>query len=271
MGEGCIVDYGKEVWGSTGIFLAPRRATRGLTRRVVRLSKVLVPLASTLYPEETDAPRTQPTTQVGGRLGENLLWDADRMRKTVGMTPFPAAAAGHGGGPDAGGGAASSTAGSSGAAVTGLAGFVTPSEPFFAGELAGVEALSESASSLAASARAGEMGRRETEEERSETERGVGEVKLDEPMEAEDHTVAEAGPDGRGEAEGLLEVSKGWLSVVPVSFIDTWHGSQRGVLPLGMTYALLRRFLFSKLAQFGNRSPAVALCDLNNKNSFVLV
>lgn len=219
VGEGCIVEYGKETWGSTGIFLAPRRATRGLTRRwVVRLSKVLVPLASTLYPEETDAPRTQPTTQVGGRLGENLLWDADRMRKTVGMTPSPAAAAGHGGGPNAGGGAASSTAGSSGAAVTGLAGFVTPSEPFFAGELAGVEALSESASSLATSARVGEMGRRETEVERSETERGVGEVKLDEPMEAEDHTVAEAGPDGQGEAESLLEVSKGWLSVVPISF-----------------------------------------------------
>ena len=50
------------------------------------------------------------------------------------------------------------------------------------------------------------------------SQRGVGEVKLDEPMEAEDHTVAEAGPDGQGEAESLLEVSKGWLSVVPISF-----------------------------------------------------
>eukprot|EP00904_Undaria_pinnatifida_P000836 jgi/Undpi1/10753/HiC_scaffold_29.g13201.m1 len=222
VGEGCIIEYGKETWGSTGIFLAPRRATRGLTRRwVVRLSRVLVPLESTLYPEETDAPRTQPTTQVGGRLGENLLWDADRMRKTVGMTPSPAAAAGHGGGPNAGGGAASSTAGSSGAAVTGLPGFVTPSEPLFAGELAGVEALSESASSLAVSARAGEMGRRETEVERSETERGVGEMKLDEPMEAEDHIVAEAGPDGQGEAEGLLEMGQLRLK------LDPFHAMQR--------------------------------------------
>ena len=130
-----------------------------------------MPLASTLYPEETDAPRIQPTMQVGGRLGENLLWDADRMRETVGMTPSPAAAAGHGGGPNAGGEAASLTTGSSGAAVTGLAGLVTPSEPFFAEELAGVEALSESASSLATSASVGEMGRRETEVKRSETER----------------------------------------------------------------------------------------------------
>ena len=178
--EGCIVEYGKETWGSTGIFLAPRRATRGLTRRwVVRLSNVLVPLASTFYPEEIDAPRTQPTTQVRGRLGENLLWDANRMRKTVGMTPSPAAAAGHGSGHNAGGGAAYSTTGSSGAAVTGLTGSVTRSEPFFAGELAGVEALSKSASSLATSARVGEIRRRETEVERSETERGVGEVKLD--------------------------------------------------------------------------------------------
>ena len=64
-------------------------------------------------------------------------------------------------------------------------------------------------------------------------------------MEAEDHTVAEAGHDGSGEAESILEVSKGWLSVVPISFLDTWHGSQRGVLPLGMAYDLLRRF-FSK-------------------------
>ena len=72
----------------------------------------------------------------------------------------------------------------------------------------------------------------------------MGEVKLDEPIEAEDHTVAEAGPDGQGEAESLLEVSKGWLSVVPVGFLDTWHGSQRGVLPLGMAYALLRLYCF---------------------------
>eukprot|EP00904_Undaria_pinnatifida_P000541 jgi/Undpi1/10488/HiC_scaffold_29.g12938.m1 len=95
------------------------------------------------------------------------------------MTPSPAAAAGHGSGHNAGGGAASSTTGSSGAAVTGLTGSVTRSEPFFAGELAGVEALSKSASSLATSARVGEIRRRETEVERSETERGVGEVKLD--------------------------------------------------------------------------------------------
>ena len=217
--EGCINEYGKEIWGSTGILLAPRRAIRGLTRRwVVRLLKVLVPLASTLYPEETDAPRTLPTTQVGGRLGKNLLWDADRMRKAVGMTPFPAAAAGHGGYSNAGGGAASSTAGNSSAAVTGLAGFVTPSEPFFVEEPAAIEALQKSASSLATSARVGKMVRRDTEVERSETERGVGEVKLDEPIEAEDHTVAEAGPDGQGEAESLLEVSKCVLSVAPISF-----------------------------------------------------
>ena len=223
MGEGCIVEYEKETRGSTGIFLAPRRATRGLTRRwVVRLSKVLVPLACTLYPEENDAPRTQPTAQVGGRVGDNLLWDADRMRKTVRITPPPAAAAGQGGGPHAEVGTASSTGGGSGAAVTGLAGFVTPSEPFFAGDLAGVEALSESAS-LATSARVGELGGREAEVERSETEGIVGEVKHGEPMEAEDHTVAgavpaEAGSGGQAEAESLLEVSKGWLSVVPISF-----------------------------------------------------
>ena len=230
--EGCINEYGKEIWGSTGILLAPRRAIRGLTRRwVVRLLKVLVPLASTLYPEETDAPRTLPTTQVGGRLGKNLLWDADRMRKAVGMTPFPAAAAGHGGYSNAGGGAASSTAGNSSAAVTGLAGFVTPSEPFFVEEPAAIEALQKSASSLATSARVGKMVRRDTEVERSETERGVGEVKLDEPMEAEDHTVAEASPDGQGEAESLVEVSKGWLSVVPISVFGTWHMSHRDVLP----------------------------------------
>ena len=69
MGEGCIVEHEKETWGSTGIFLAPRRATRGLTRRwVVRLSKVLVPLASTLYPEENDSPRTQPTARLQRRV-----------------------------------------------------------------------------------------------------------------------------------------------------------------------------------------------------------
>ena len=103
-----------------------------------------------------------------------------------------------------------------------MAGFVTPSEPFFAGDLAGVEALSESAS-LATSARVSELGGREAEVERSETEGGVGEVKHGEPMEAEDHTVAvavpaEAGSGGQAEAESLLEVSKGWLSVVPISF-----------------------------------------------------
>ena len=70
-------------------------------------------------------------------------------------------------------------------------------------------------------------------------------MKLDEPMEAEDHTVAEAGPDGRGEAESVLEVSKGWLSVVPISFLDTWHGSHKGVLPLGMAYGVLRLFFFT--------------------------
>ena len=90
-------------------------------------------------------------------MGDNLLWDADRMRKTVRITPPPAAAAGQGGRPHAEVGTASSTGGGSGAAVTGLAGFVTPSEPFFAGDLAGVEALSESAS-LATSARVSELG-----------------------------------------------------------------------------------------------------------------
>ena len=59
--------------------------------------------------------------------------------------------------------------------------------------------------------------------ERSETEGSVGEVKHGEPMEAEDHTVAvavpaEAGSGGQAEEESLLEVSKGWLSVVPISF-----------------------------------------------------
>ena len=95
------------------------------------------------------------------------------MQKTVCMTPSPAAGAGLGGSPNDGGGAASSTAGSSGAAVTGLARFVTPSEPFFAGERFGVEALSKSASSLAKNARVGEVGRAETEVERSKTEQGV--------------------------------------------------------------------------------------------------
>ena len=33
VGEVCIVEYERETWGSTGILLAPRRATRGLTRR----------------------------------------------------------------------------------------------------------------------------------------------------------------------------------------------------------------------------------------------
>ena len=51
----------------------------------------------------------------------------------------------------------------------------------------------------------------------------MGEVKHVEPMEAEDHTVAgavpaEAGSGGQAEAESLLEVSKGWLPVVPISF-----------------------------------------------------
>ena len=129
---------------------------------------------------------------------------------------------GQGGCPHAEVGTASSTGGASGAAVTGLAGFVTPSEPFFAGDLAGVEALSESAS-LSTSARVGELGGREAEVERSETEGGVGEVKHGEPVEAGDHTVAgavpaEAGSGGQAEAESLLEVSKGWLSVVPISF-----------------------------------------------------
>ena len=59
--------------------------------------------------------------------------------------------------------------------------------------------------------------------ERSETEGGVGEVKHGEPVEAGDHTVAgavpaEAGSGGQAEAESLLEVSKGWLSVAPISF-----------------------------------------------------
>ena len=133
VGEGCIVEYSRETWGSTGIFLAPRRATRGLTRRwVVRLSKVLVPLASTLYPDETETRRAQQTAHLGGRVNETLLWDADRMRKApansghseMSSTQAVAAASGVESGPNAEQGSTFTTEATQGSTATGVSDLV---------------------------------------------------------------------------------------------------------------------------------------------------
>lgn len=220
MGEGHIVEYGSDAWGSTGFFLVPRRATRGLKRRwVVRVSVVHVPLAITLYPDETDSPCTQPTAHMADRRDKLVLWDEDRMRRTPknggdsSSTVPSTAACGRERGNAASAAATtgresealplaelqpasttephlSSTAGASGETVMGMAGFVTPSESFFAGELAGVEALS---------ARHGEAGE------------GEAEAKLGEPVEVEQQPVpADVAPaaDGSGVQEeiSLLQV-----------------------------------------------------------------
>lgn len=172
VGEGCIVEYGEETWGTTGFFLVPRRTTRGHARRwVVRLDKVHVARAKALYPD-ADQPRgASATAQIGDRTGSVVLWDANRLRKTS-MTAAAttstertggSAVPGDGGAPSVTptvtAGAASSPDGDrstgpgvprylgvvdAGGTVTGGGGeaFTTPSEPFFAGQLDGIEALS---------------------------------------------------------------------------------------------------------------------------------
>lgn len=156
------MEYPEERWGSTKIFLAPRRATRGHTRRwVVRLQQVHVRRAKTLYPDQQDEPRTPATAQLGERENDLLLWDAGRLRKSTttavrddggGSSSLPGAASGGGGrkgsddsnvirGVDIS--PQSSSTATPGSATGVEAGdFFTPSEPFFAGALAGVEALS---------------------------------------------------------------------------------------------------------------------------------
>lgn len=165
--EGCIVEYGQR-WGTTGVFLEPRQTTRGHARRwAVRLEKVLVARAKALYPNESD-PRGATTAQIGKLANNIVLWDASRLRKIF-ATTAAATEVDHTGGsalPAEGGGASVTSAsggvssadgnGSKGADAptsTGVTGpreggaggrqtFVTPSEPFFAGQLSGIEALS---------------------------------------------------------------------------------------------------------------------------------
>ena len=126
-----------------------RKGDMGFNRHLLR--------PSTCYPRPYS---TVGCAAVKGACAPRKHLVSRRERFTTDPADRAAAAAGQGGGPHAEVGTASSTGGGSGAAVTGLAGFVTPSEPFFAGDLAGVEALSESAS-LSTSARVGELGGRE--------------------------------------------------------------------------------------------------------------
>lgn len=173
VGEGCIVEYGEETWGTKGIFLVPRRTTRGHTRRwAVRLGNVHVARAKVLFPDETDCRGAPATAQIGDREDNVVLWDATRLRK-VPAAAVPATAASsetdRGGGSAAsgeGGGSSTTPVGkavfnpdgsrraiteapisvSVGATTERGAGageeLVTPSEPFFAGQLDGIEALS---------------------------------------------------------------------------------------------------------------------------------
>eukprot|EP00903_Cladosiphon_okamuranus_P019959 g18342.t1 len=288
VGEGIIVAYDNETWGSTGIVLAPRRSTRGVKRRwVVRVSVVHVPLAITLYPDETDSAQTQPTAHVADRMDRHVLWDEDRMRRRPanagdGMRSAPSASAtsGHGGGPhvelrassttepnlsgtagassarvgdaslsegaaSAGVGAASASVraaiasaqaasareatraraaaraslGAASAASPGVDGLVTPSEPFFAGEFAGVEALS---------ARFGEaeQGASEAEQGASEAGQGASEAKLGEPIDVEQQRIpgdAAAGTDGSGAQDELRLFEAAWLCLR----LDPFHAMQR--------------------------------------------
>ncbi len=82
--EGHIVEYPEEAWETTGVVISPRCSTRGLTRRwVVRLIKVHVHGAETLYPNESDNLHTQATVHVGDRNDQLLLWNAGRLRKVA--------------------------------------------------------------------------------------------------------------------------------------------------------------------------------------------
>ncbi|CAN0004911.1 unnamed protein product, partial [Scytosiphon promiscuus] len=128
--EGCIVEYGQR-WGTTGVFLEPRQTTRGHARRwAVRLEKVHVARAKALYPDESD-PRGATTAQIGKLASKIVLWDASRL---------------HGSGSE--GADAPTSTGVTASREGGAGGretFVTPSEPFFAGQLSGIEALSSEA------------------------------------------------------------------------------------------------------------------------------
>ena len=89
VGEGRIMDYPGETWGTTGIFLAPRRSARGLTRRwVVRLETPNIRRASFLYPDENDPRKAPATAQIGERVGKLLLWEVvcERYRWTQQLT-----------------------------------------------------------------------------------------------------------------------------------------------------------------------------------------
>ena len=170
VGEGRIMDYPGETWGTTGIFLAPRRSTRGLTRRwVVRLETPNIRRASLLYPDENDPRQAPATAQIGERVGKLLLWEAGRLRKV----PMDAtandtrASRAKDGGPNHMAGLSSVTEASieeaSGACASlgqqGMpphspaaaeAEFTSPSETFFDGNLLGVEALSAESMAVAA-------------------------------------------------------------------------------------------------------------------------
>lgn len=211
VGEGCIVDYGNETWGATGIFLTPRRATRGVKRRwVVRVSVVHVPLAITLYPDETDSPQTQPTALMADRIDGHVLWDEDRMRRTPtnagqGSEPHPETPPAPATEPNLSRtvGASSATPEASSATGMGIGGLVTPSESFFAGEFAGVEALS---------ARFRETGEGASEGARlRDAGEGASEAKLGESVDVEQQPTprdeaAEAAGSGTQDELELLRV-----------------------------------------------------------------
>ncbi|CAN0254988.1 unnamed protein product, partial [Ectocarpus sp. 4 AP-2014] len=92
VGEGGIVEHTDETWGTTGFYLVPRRATRRFARRwAVRLDRVHVPRAKTLYPDATDPRGTPATAQLASRVDSVILWDASRLRKTTAIVTAGAA------------------------------------------------------------------------------------------------------------------------------------------------------------------------------------
>ncbi len=206
VGEGCIVEHGEETWGSTGVFLLPRRATRGVTQRwAVRLEKVHVPRARCLYPDANDPPRTSATAQIGDRLGCVVLWDANRLRKSVATAPATTSgASGASGALGQGGGSGTTSSARTASSLDGsgvspplgvtgqggaggAGGAFSPSESFFAGQLEGIEALSSQRAAFSSSAGdAGDEGRYGGEAGGADDEEGVIDVTGDMSLEVED-------------------------------------------------------------------------------------
>lgn len=174
VGEGCIVEHGEETWGSTGVFLVPRRATRGVTHRwAVRLERVHVPRARSLYPDANDPPKTPATAQIGDRLGCVVLMDESRSRKSAATA---SATMSRGSGVQEKGGGSTTTASAGTASSVGRSGLshslgvagqrgaggaeggFSPSEPFFAGQMEGIEVLSSERTAFSSSAADGGDG-----------------------------------------------------------------------------------------------------------------